>query len=815
MKYGYFDDQRKEYVITTPRTPLPWINYLGSQDFFSLISNTSGGYSFYKDAKLRRLTRYRYNNSPTDTSGRHYYLKDGDTVWNPGWQPVQTELDDYTCRHGLGYTRIEGTKNNLKASLLAFVPLNETCEVNQLTLTNESDVQKEIDLFSYVEFCLWNAADDSTNFQRNFSTGEVEVEGSTIYHKTEYRERRNHFALWSVNAEITSFDTSRDAFVGLYNGPANPQAVASGQCSNSIAHGWAPVGSHHIKRFLEPGESISYIFVLGYCENPKEEKFSAPSVINKKPAKALLAKFQTDAQVEAAFLKLADYWNNLLSSYSIKSGDEKLDRMVNIWNQYQCMVTFNMSRSASYFESGMGRGMGFRDSCQDLLGFVHLVPERARERIIDIANTQFEDGSTYHQYQPLTKRGNLDVGSGFNDDPLWLIAGVAAYLRETGDFSILQEPCAFDSDMSKAQPLIEHLHRSFQYTATHKGPHGLPLIGRADWNDCLNLNCFSEEPGESFQTTGPSEGPVAESIFIAGMFVKYGREYQEICQYLGLDAEVEKAEAEIIAIEDAVLDSGWDGEWFLRAYDAFSHPVGSKTCDEGQIYIEPQGMCVMAGIGYDDGKESSPAATALKSVEEKLETEHGIMLLQPAYTRYHLELGEITSYPPGYKENAAIFCHNNPWICCAETVLGHGDRAFEVYKKTCPAYVEDISDIRRTEPYVYCQMVAGKDATTHGEGKNSWLTGTAAWTFTCISQYILGIKPTFTGLCLDPCIPKDWDGFTCERNFRGAKYHITVDNSAHVCSGVTQMIVDGKEVSGDIVPLNKEQTEYEVLVKLG
>ncbi len=619
----------------------------------------------------------------------------------------------------------------------------------------------------------------------------------------------------SSDPEVTGFDTSRDAFVGHYNGPANPQAVANGKCSDSIARGWAPVGAHHLKSTLAPGESVTYIFVLGYCENPPEDKFSAPNVINKVPGEKLLAKFQTDAQVKEAFDELVAHWDNLLSSYSIKSSDEKLDRMVNIWNQYQCMVTFNMSRSASYFESGMGRGMGFRDSCQDLLGFVHLVPERARERIIDIANTQFEDGSTYHQYQPLTKKGNLDVGSGFNDDPLWLIACVAAYLRETGDFTILDEPCAFDSDMTKAKPLMEHLHLSFQYTATHKGPHGLPLIGRADWNDCLNLNCFSEEPGESFQTTGPSEGPVAESVFIAGMFVKYGKEYQEICQHQGLELEARKAAAEITLMEDAVLDAGWDGEWFIRAYDAFSHPVGSNTCDEGKIYIEPQGMCVMAGIGYDDGKDSGRAATALQSVADKLETEHGIMLLQPAYTRYHLELGEISSYPPGYKENAAIFCHNNPWVSCAETVLGHGDRAFEVYTKTCPAYVEDISEIRRTEPYVYCQMVAGKDAEIPGEGKNSWLTGTAAWTFTCISQYILGIKPTFTGLSIDPCIPKDWDGFTCERMYRGAKYLITIDNSAHVCSGIATMTVDGKEIAGNIIPMKEDQKEYHVTVKLG
>ena len=811
MQYGHFDDKNREYVITTPKTPLPWINYLGSQEFFRLISNTGGGYCFYKDAKLLRLTRYRYNNSPMDCGGHYYYIKDGDCIWNPGWQPVQTDLDSYSCRHGLGYTVISGQKNSLKAVQEVFVPINENCEVTRITLSNQSDQEKNINLFSYVEFCLWNAEDDSTNFQRNFSTGEVEVIGSTIYHKTEYRERRRHYAVFSVNKEIAGFDTSRDEFVGLYNGPHNPQAVQEGACHNSIAHGWAPVGSHQLSCRLAPGASESYIFVLGYCENPADDKFEAPGIINKKPARALLEKFRTDDQVDAALKALKEYWEGLLSIYQVKTDDEKLNRIVNIWNQYQCMVTFNMSRSASYYESGMGRGMGFRDSCQDLLGFVHLIPERARERILDIANTQFEDGSAYHQYQPLTKRGNLGVGSGFNDDPLWLIAGTSAYIRETGDFSILEEMCDFDNDSSKAAPLMEHLRRSFNYTVTHKGPHKLPLIGRADWNDCLNLNCFSEEPGESFQTTGPSEGPVAESVFIAGMFVKYGKEYADLCRHTGLMEEAKAAEKEIALMEEAVLDDGWDGDWFIRAYDAYSNPVGSKVCEEGQIFIEPQGMCVMAGIGVETGQ----AARALKSVEERLETEFGIVLNQPAYTRYHVELGEISSYPPGYKENAGIFCHNNPWIAVAETVLGHGNRAFSVFRKTCPVYLEEISEIHRTEPYAYCQMVAGKDAPTHGEGKNSWLTGTAAWTFTCMSQDILGIKPTLDGLKVDPCIPDTMKGFQCTRKYRGSTYHIHVDNSAGVQKGITAMTVDGQPVEGNVIPLPETGQTLEVNVILG
>ncbi|MDD3428526.1 MAG: glycosyl transferase [Oscillospiraceae bacterium] len=811
MKFGFFDDDKKEYIITTPRTPLPWINYLGTETFFSLISNTAGGYSFYKDAKLLRITRYRYNNCPADSNGRYYYIKDGDTVWTPGWQPVQTPLDSYQCRHGLGYTVLESSKNNIKAQLTCFVPVNDACEINRLVLKNDGDTSKELTLTSLVEFCLWNAVDDASNFQRNFSIGEVEIEGSTIYHKTEYRERRNHYAIFSVNTPVDGFDTDRDTFCGPYRSFANPQVVLDGTAKNSVASGWAPIGSHSLHVTLAPGEEQSFIFLLGYVENTPEEKWAVPGVVNKAPAHNLLKKYKTDTQVFAALEQLKSYWQNLLCRFTIQSEDKKLNRMVNIWNQYQCMITFNMSRSASYYESGMGRGMGFRDSCQDLLGFVHLVPQRARQRILDIAATQFEDGSAYHQYQPLTKRGNLDVGSGFNDDPLWLIAGTCAYLRETGDFSVLEERVPFDNDESKAESLFEHLRRSFNYTVAHKGPHQLPLIGRADWNDCLNLNCFSQQPGESFQTCSNFESGKAESVFIAGMFVKYGTEYAALCRHIGKQEEAARAQDEVEKMYNATLQAGWDGKWFLRAYDAYEQPVGSHTCEEGQIFIEPQGMCVMAGIGVNEGL----AEKALESVASRLDTKYGIVLLQPAYTGYHLNLGEISSYPPGYKENAGIFCHNNPWVSCAETVLGHGNRAFDIYRKTCPAYIEDISEVHRTEPYVYSQMIAGKDAANFGEAKNSWLTGTAAWTFTNVSQYILGIKPEFTGLCVDPCLPQTLKGFTATRVYRDVTYHITVDNTAGVEKGVVCLTVNGTPVQGTVIPFSAGKKDVTVTVTMG
>ena len=811
MRYGYFDDERKEYVITDPRTPLPWINYLGSDDFFRLISNTAGGYCFYKDANLLRMTRYRYNSDRPDSNGHYFYIKDGNKIWNPGWQPTQTGLAGYSCRHGLGYTVIEGRRNGICAKQEVFVPRRENCEVTRITLTNETYKERALDLFSYVEFCFWNASEDMSNFQRNYSIGEVEVIGSDIYHKSEFRERRRHYAVFSVNKPVAGFDTDRNSFLGAYNGPSFPEVVVRGESRNSIAHGWAPIGSHHLKCVLQPQESVSYIFVLAYCETGKDDKFEAPGIINKKPAQEVLSKFRTDEQVDQALEELRAHWEHLLSAYHVESDDEVLNRTANIWNQYQCMTTFNMSRSASYYESGLGRGMGFRDSCQDILGFVHMIPDKARERIIDIANTQFPDGSAYHQYQPLTKRGNTGLGSGFNDDPLWLVAAVAAYLRETGDFTILDEMCDFNNNPETKAPLLEHLKRSFTFTATHLGPHGLPLIGRADWNDCLNLNCFSEEPGESFQITGPSEGPVAESVFIGGMFVKYGREYEDILRHVGREEEAAEAEIAVRKMEEAVLDAGWDGEWFVRAYDAAENPVGSHVCEEGKIYIEPQGMCVMAGIGLESGE----AGKALESAQRYLECDYGLVVLNPAYTRYHLELGEISSYPPGYKENAGVFCHNNPWIIIAETMLGHGDRAFDLMKKICPTYLENISEVHKTEPYVYCQMVSGKDAPVQGEGKNSWLTGSASWGFAMLSQHILGIRPEMDGLCIDPCIPAECKGFTCTRKFRGSEYHITVRNPDGVQKGVASMTVNGEKTDGNVIPVPEAGSVCEVEVVMG
>lgn len=822
MKYGHFDDAAREYVITTPRTPWPWINYLGNKDFFSLISNTAGGYSFYRDAKFRRITRYRYNGVPMDAGGRYFYIKDGDTVWNPGWKPCKTPLDFYECRHGMNNTAITGRKDGIEARALFFVPLDTHAEITRLTLRNLSDRPRRFSLFSFQEWCLWNAAADMENFQRNFSTGEVEIDGSAIYHKTEYKERRDHYAFYWVNTPVNGFDTDRETFLGLYNGFDEPEAVLAGKARNSVAHGWSPIASHQIEITLQPGESRDLIFMLGYIENAPAEKWESKGVIDKTKARALMARFDTVEKVDAAFSELRAYWDRLLQTFTIDSGDERLDRMVNIWNQYQCMITFCFSRSASFFESGIGRGMGFRDSNQDLVGFVHQIPQRARQRILDIAATQFPDGGCYHQYQPLTKRGNNDIGSGFNDDPMWLIFGTVSYIKETGDFSILREPVTFDNKPGSEVPLLDHLKASFNHVISNLGPHGLPLIGRADWNDCLNLNCFSDDPNESFQTTeNQSEGSKAESLMIAGQFVIYGREYALLCRRLGLEEEALRAGRHVARMEEAVMKHGWDGQWFLRAYDYYGNKVGSSENREGQIFIESQGWCTMAGIGLGEGLVEK----SLDSVKERLDCEHGIVLNNPPFSEYVKEYGEISTYPAGYKENAGIFAHNNPWVIIGETVLGRGDRAWEYYTKICPAYIEEKSDLHKVEPYVYCQMTAGKDAARPGEAKNSWLTGTAAWNWYAITQYILGIRPAYDGLEISPCIPSGKESYRVSRLFRGARYDITVLNPDHVSRGIASATLNGvsfpvSDKPGEnplsvLIPLCPEGTRNCVEITLG
>ena len=771
MKFGHFDDANREYVITTPETPLPWINYLGMESMFGICSQTGGGYSWYKDAKLLRITRYRYNNIPADQDGRIFFLKENDDVWSPAFRPVNTPVENFKCRHGQGYTVISSSYKGIDSELRFFVPIGENAEIRELKIANTSKTPRTLKVFAFTEFCLWNAADDDRNYQRLLSCGEVEVEPGVIYHKTEFRERRNHYAFLAASEVPPSFDTDRDVFLGgSYGTLAMPAAVKKGACSGSIAHGWYPCAAQQFEFTLKPGETKRLSFLLGFIEVPKDRKFVALDVINKQPAHELIAKFDSPEKIDAAFVALRARWDELLSVFTIKSGDEKFQRMVNIWHPYQTMCTFNFSRSTSLFEVGVGRGMGFRDSNQDLLGFVHLDPKRARQRILDLAATQKEDGGAYHQYQPLTKQGNSEIGGNFNDDPMWLILSVCAYIRETGDRSILNEKVPYDNHDDLAQPLLDHLFRSHRHCMNKRGPHKLPCIGRADWNDCLNLNCFSKEPGESFQTFGTGEGTVAESLMIAGLFVCSAREFAALLHFLGRNGDARQVECDMAEMTDAVKRFGRDPEWYLRAYDSHGAKIGSAECEDGKIFIESNAWCAMAQIGRDDGFDRK----ALDSVEKYLGTEHGLLLQYPAYKTYNPDWGEMTSYPRGVKENGAVFCHCNPWVIIAEAMYGNADRAFADYARIAPAWREEISEIHRCEPYVYAQMIAGKESPRFGEAKNSWLTGTAAWNYLAATGYLLGIRTDYSGLIVDPQLPEKELPVTVSRMFRNCRYEIVI-----------------------------------------
>jgi cellobiose phosphorylase len=784
MKYGYFDNKSKEYVITRPDTPLPWINYLGADEYCAMLSNTGGGYSFYKDARERRILRYRYNNIPMDRGGRYFYIRDNKSkdYWSATWQPVLKDLKDYDyeCRHGLGYTKISTKYAGMSAESTFLVPLKENLEIMMVTLKNETKRKRTLSLFSFVEFCLWDALNDMTDYQYNLNIGETYYSSGTIYHLSRFRVEGNYLSYFAcANAKVASFDSQRRDFLGNYGSLEAPEAVIKGKCKKSIACGWSPVGAHQISINLGPKEEKTIIFVLGYAEKPAE----VPKTVKK---------FKDKESVLAELNKLKKFWETNISRFSVDTEDDEVNTMANIWNQYQCRTTFNWSRSASYYEAGIGRGMGFRDSNQDTLGFVHQIPEKVKERIIDLASTQFEEGDAYHQYSPLTKKGN---GRGYSDDHLWLVLSTASYIKESGDIGFLTEKVPYDT--GKKSTMYEHLVRAINYSVENVGPHGLPLIGFADWNDCLNLNM---DKGRN----------KAESVMVAMMLVAAAKEMVRLAELFGEKEDAIKFSETAKSMSDQINKVAWDGAWYVRAFDDNGDPVGSSKNKEGQIYLETQPWAIMSGVA-----EGERAKKCMDSVKKYLATEHGVMILQPSYSKFHPELGSITVYPPGLKENGAIFCHPNPWAMIAEAMLGRGENAFKYYKAILPAARNKIAKTHKVEPYVYCQMIAGADHKDFGEGKNSWLTGSGSWNFVAISQWILGIRADYNGLIVDPSIPKTWDGFEVKRHFRGCDYYITIRNPKHVSKGVKSVTVDGVKTGSNLIPAMRDKKEHHVEVIMG
>ncbi|MFA5410946.1 MAG: glycosyl transferase [Candidatus Omnitrophota bacterium] len=781
MQGGYFDEKNREYVITRPDTPTPWMNYLGLDEYCALISNTGGGYSFHRDPRDKRILRYRYNNIPADRPGRYIYLRDQDSgeFWSASWQPVLKPLDDfkYECRHGLGYTKISSRYKQIESETVYFVPRKENLELWILKIRNSGKKARKLAIFSYLEFCLWQAVMDSSDFQYSLNIANCISKDGIIYHLTNYYPKvaPADLAYFGSSLKPAGFDCDREKFIGPYRSESNPLAVEEGRSFNSLARGGNPIGAQSFHLKLAPGEAKEAVFALGVARD-----FSA--------ARKLVKKFTNSnfALKELQQLKLD--WRDYLSHLSLESPDKDLNTMVNTWNAYQCRTTFNWSRSASYYESGIGRGMGFRDSNQDCLGVLHTLAARVRQRIIDLARNQFKDGSSFHQYFPLTKKGDK---AGYSDDHLWLIVSTAGYLKESGDFAFLGNKIPF-ADAGSAT-LYEHLVRAVNYSLKQVGSHGIPLMGYADWNDCLN-----------------NMGPGAESVWVAQLLCFVLKELSSLAEFIGKKKDALKFWRSALKMQQTINQKAWDGSWYVRAFDTGGRPIGSSSCREGRIYLNSQSWAVLADIA-----ERKKLVKCMDMVKERLDSKYGLMLLSPPYKTFDPRVGAIGTFAAGLKENGGIFCHANPWAMIAETLLGRAEQAFDYYKKMAPAAYSNIAAVHMTEPYIYSQFIAGKDSQEFGRARNSWLTGSAAWNFIAATWYILGIRPDYRGLMVSPCIPRQWDGFRIKRRFRGATYDIKVSNPRHVSTGIKSVFINGKKIEKNILPLAKAGTTCKVEAIIG
>ncbi|HEX2944362.1 MAG TPA: glycosyl transferase [Clostridia bacterium] len=784
MRYGYFDEGAREYVVTRPDTPTPWINYIGSGKYGGIVSNTGGGYSFHKDPQNRRITRYRYNSIPMDRPGRYIYIKDAETgeYWNPGFQPSGTKLDSYCCRHGLGYTVLEGEYRGVSANLTYFVPDDRDFELWLLKVDNTLKVPKRLKIFSYAEFCFWDAILDQQNVDWAQQINQGRYSNGIITWYPHYID--NNASFFATSGEVSSFDTNLETFIGKYHSEANPIAVEQGACSNSISYRTNGVGAFCNEIELKGGESKEIVFILGYTEHRDDV------------AKEISA-YLAPAEAHASLDRLNRHWSDFTGKLHVETPDKDMNLFVNTWNQYQCKTTFNWSRFVSLYQLGLGRGMGIRDSAQDTLGVMHTIPEQARELIVKLLQCQYTDGRAYHLFFPLTGEGGVGDApvkkfDWYSDDHLWLILAVNAYIKETGDFSFLDKDVLYN-DKKTGASVWKHLDKALEFTDFFKGPHKIALAGRADWNDTLNLD------------TGKG---VAESVFTSMLFCRAALEMMELCRYLGRKSDEAKYSAMYTSMKDAINASCWDGEWYKRAFDDDSQPLGSKENEFGKIFINSQSWAVMGGVSDADRSRK-----CLDAVKQHLNTKYGIVSMYPAYTHNDPKKGGITTYPPGAKENGGIFCHTNPWVMVAEAAMGNGNQAFEYYKQILPARRNNDADHFEVEPYVYPQNILGKEHPQFGIGRNSWLSGTAAWNMVASSQYILGIRPGYDCLTVDPCIPAEWEGFRAMRRFRDAEYRIEVRNPNHVSSGVKKITLNGTVV--DRIPVQPAGSKCEIVVELG
>ncbi|MFX0016254.1 MAG: GH36-type glycosyl hydrolase domain-containing protein [Promethearchaeota archaeon] len=785
MSYGNFSSDEKEYVITKPDTPTPWINYLSNSNYCAMISNTGGGYSFHIDPRDRRILRYRYNNIPMDRPGRYIYIRDNQTseFWSPTWQPILMNLDEYQCRHGLGYTIIKSRYKGVNTKITYFVPLTDDLEIWMFTIKNNTDGHKDFSIFSYAEFCLWRALGDQNDLQYIQNVAVANYDENGIFYSL--FDLSTKFAFFASNSNITGYDCDREAFVGPYHSEANPIRVEKGKCSNSHALGGNPIAATSSDITLIPQEEKTIIYLLGVAKEKKE-------------GKELIRKYSSQEMVHIEFQKLKTYWKNYLEAFQANTPDKNFNLMLNVWNPYQCKITFDWSRYVSFYETGIGRGMGFRDSNQDAMAIAHVLPKRVRMRLLDLTQNQFESGKVYHVFFPLTRKGSFPEYINkdrlfFSDDHLWLILAVSDYIKESGDMSILDEEIPYiEGSMAS---VYDHLKQALVFTQNNLGNHKLPLIGTADWNDTLSL---------------PGPNNASESVWVGMQFHKALLSMSEIAERYNQIDDAISFRRTSQRLKDNINKVAWDGRWYIRAFTDTGEPVGSAKCEEGQIFLNSQTWAIISGIASNDR-----AHLAMDAVREYLNTDYGIKLFTPGYTRFYPKLGGITTFPPGLKENASIFCHTNPWAIIAESILGRADFAYEYWQKIAPTTKNNISHIHFTEPYVYSQMITSPDHPKFGMAKNSWLTGTAAWSLKAALEWILGIRPTFDNLIVDPCIPKEWKNFKLSRRFRNTSYKIEVINPKMVSKGIKEIKVDKKTIENQQIPAFGDNKIHNVSVLMG
>ena len=782
--YGKFSYENQEFIISRPDTPTPWMNYLSNKEYCVLISNTAGGNSFHIDPKERRITRYRYNNIPYDRPGKYIYIKDKDTnkVWSPTRKPVQTYLDQYECHIGLGYNTIHARYDDIESTIKYVVPLDDNVELWGLSLKNTSDQQKQLKLFSYVEFALWNAINDQWDLQYIQNVAVAKFEDNSVFYSL-FDFSPKAYVFFSCSEKIESYDCDREAFIGVYRTESNPIAIEKNTCSNSQALGGNPIASTSLSLTLGPGEGKSIVFILGIVKT-KSDGFS------------LQKKYRNLEIVNKEVQNVKNSWLKKFSFFETTTPEKDFDNLVNIFNAYQCHTTFNWSRYVSFYETGIGRGMGFRDSCQDILAVSHAIPTRVKSRILELLENQFNDGHVYHLFFPLTKTGGFPdyVKPGmifFSDDHLWIILSVVNYLKETGDFTLLDQNVNYIDGQQDS--VYTHLKKSLEFSFAKFGKHLLPLMGSADWNDALQL------PGKE-----------SESVWSAMLLHKVLLEMKELALQINQKEDSDFFQEKAENIKNTINTTCWDGEWYTRAYTDKGDPVGSKTSSEGIMYLNTQSWAIISNIASFER-----ATIILQKVKEKLATPYGVKLLEKPYTQFHPELGGISTFPPGLKENGAIFCHTNPWLVISECLMGNGDQAYEYLINYSPLSKVKIQELHKTEPYIYSQMITGPDHPKFGQAKNSWLTGTAAWSYYAMTNWILGIRPEYNGLTIDPCIPTSWKSFTIKRVFRGTTYHITVSNPTHISHGVKEVYIDKELAKRNLIPIFSDQKEHIITIIMG